>query len=336
MTSMSMTWKVKNYPFLLLPSGKDYLWGGNKLKKEYNKKIDMEPLAETWECSTHKDGPSFINSGVYKGKKLVEVLKEHPEFIGTHPIGKETLPILVKLIDAQKDLSVQVHPNDEYASKYENGQLGKTEMWYVLEAKENAKLIYGFNINTNKELLQKSVKDGTIVKYLNTVPVKKGDIFYIKPGTVHAICEGIIVAEVQENSNLTYRLYDYNRLDKNGKTRPLHIDKGLDVINYKATNEVRQPMRVYNYKNGYASELICRCKYFEIHREIINTAKKEEKYKFSTDINSFHVLLCINGQGKLIMDKENIDFIKGDCIFIPANSIQIEIDGDAEFLNINC
>lgn len=336
MINENLNWKCNNYPFLLKPSGKDYLWGGNRLNEDFNKNIDLTPLAETWECSTHKDGPSYVASGIHKGKSLIDVLKENPEYLGTHPRTKSELPILIKFIDAKKDLSVQVHPDDEYAFEYEKGQLGKTEMWYVLDTAENAKLVHGFNCDVNKEIIKKSIDNGTIEKYLHKVEIHKDDLFYIEAGTVHAIGQGALIAEIQENSNLTYRLYDYNRVDKTGKLRELHIDKALEVMNYKASKDVRQPIRVHKYKKGYSSELLCRCKYFEVHKEKINTKNSKEIFSFQTQSNSFHVLLCIEGYGTLIANEEKIPFVKGDCIFTPANSIELKIDGIADFLNVNC
>lgn len=335
MINTNLSWK-NNYPFLLKPSGKDYLWGGNRLNEDFNKKIDLEPLAETWECSTHPDGPSYVASGKYEGMTLIEVLKQHPEYLGSHPNTKGELPILVKFIDAKKDLSVQVHPDDEYAKKYENGQLGKTEMWYVLDATKSATLVHGFNYDMTPKDVKTAIENGNIEKYLNKVSVNKDDLFYIKSGTVHAIGAGTLVAEIQENSNLTYRLYDYNRIDKNGNLRELHIDKALEVLNYKASNKVRQPIRVYKYKNGFSSEFFCRCKYFEVYKEKINTQNCKDMFKFKTQSNSFHVLLCVEGCGTLISDKETLPFFKGDCIFIPANSVELKMHGVASLLNISC
>ena len=162
MISISLSWK--NKPFLLKPCGKDYLWGGTRLNDDFSKGIDLEPLAESWECSTHPDGPSVAASGEHKGKTLSEIIKEHPEYLGTHPRVQGELPVLVKLIDARKDLSVQVHPDDEYARVHENGSLGKTEMWYVLDAAKDAKLIYGFHHNITKETLRDSTRSGTVEK----------------------------------------------------------------------------------------------------------------------------------------------------------------------------
>ena len=217
-----------------------------------------------------------------------------------------------------------------------NGQLGKTEMWYVLDATKDASLVYGFKYNMNKSDIKKSIKEGTIEKYLNKVSVKKGDLFYITPGTVHAIGAGALIVEIQENSNLTYRLYDYNRVDKNGKLRQLHIDKALDVLNVNASKELKQTGRIFIHKNGLSSEFLFRCKYFEVYKENVNTQNIRQLYKFKTSSNSFHTLLCVDGCGIIMYDKESIPFFKGDCIFVPANSVEIKIHGISSFLNISC
>lgn len=320
-----------NKPFLLSPSGKDYLWGGNRLKKEFHKKISMEPLAETWDCSVHPDGTSVIASGKYKGHLLNDILQDHPEFIGSHP--RNGFPILVKLIDASQKLSIQVHPTDEYAQSHENGESGKTEMWYVLDAKPGAELIFGFNQDREPDEIRASLEEGTIEKYLRKVPVTKDDVFYIPAGTIHAIGEGILLAEIQQSSNLTYRLYDYERMDKYGHKRELHRDRALEVANLSSSIKPRQPMRVLRYRPGVASELLCRCKYFEVNRMLINTERRQ-KVTYSADALSFRVLLCIDGDGSLLYDDEALKFRKGDCIFVPANSVMMEIQGDAQFLDI--
>lgn len=320
-------------PFLLRPSGKDYLWGGRRLKDEFVKEIDMTPLAETWECSTHPDGPSYVANGQFKGMSLAVLLQEHPEYLGEHAMAFGDLPILVKFIDAQKDLSVQVHPDDKYALANENGQLGKSEMWYVLDATKNAKLIYGLNHTIGKNVLKASIIDGSIEKYLQKVPVKRDDIFFIPAGTIHAIGSGSLIAEIQQNSNLTYRLYDYNRTDKNGNKRPLHIDKALSVANLSASVEPNQSLRVLKYSPGMATELLCRCKYFEVHRMLINTERRQEVI-YASDRLSFRVLLCIGGCGILRFDDESLDIYKGDCVFVPANSSKIKIHGQIQFLDV--
>ena len=183
---------------MLRPTGKDYLWGGKRLNDEFAKNIDMSPLAETWECSTHPDGLSFVASGDMTGKSLVKVLEEHPEYLGSHPGHgvNGALPVMIKFIDANQDLSVQVHPTDEYAYINENGQQGKTEMWYVLDAAKNAQIIYGLVRDVSKEDIIKGIENGELVKYLQKVPVQKNDVFFIEPGMIHAIGAGVLVAEI--------------------------------------------------------------------------------------------------------------------------------------------
>lgn len=322
-----------NRPLLLRPSGKDYIWGGQRLNTEFEKNIDLDPLAETWECSTHPDGPSYVAEGRFSGIELVKVLQLHPEYLGIRHKGESELPILIKFIDAKKNLSVQVHPTDEYANKNENGQLGKTEMWYVLDASKDARLVYGLKCECSKTEIKEAIKDGSLSKYLQEIRVKKDDVFFIEAGTIHAIGAGALIAEIQENSNLTYRLYDYNRVGKDGKKRELHIEKALDVANLNNSMEPKQPLRVLKYKKGAASELLCRCKYFEVFRMIVNT-ERHQKFFYRADSMAFRVLLCVRGCGNISYTGGSITFFKGDCIFVPADSVEMQIHGQAQFLDV--
>lgn len=323
-------------PFVLSPAGKDYLWGGNRLNDDFSKEIRMVPLAETWECSTHPDGPSVVASGPYAGQTLTQVLQEHPDFLGSHLVGMTELPILIKLIDAKKDLSVQVHPDDEYARIHENGSMGKTEMWYVLDAARDACLVYGFAYDMTPDRVRRMIRQGTFENALQRVRIEKGDVFYIEAGTVHAIGAGALVAEIQENSNLTYRLYDYQRVDKNGKQRELHIDKALEVANLKGSETPRQPMRQFRYRPGCASELLCRCRYFQVERLLINTERQRQMLTLQTDGTSFTAVLCVEGCGMLFYDGGAFPFFKGDCLFIPADSIPMKLHGKAQLLKVRC
>lgn len=325
---------MNNMPFLLMPASKDYLWGGSRLNDDFGFDIDINPFAEAWVCSTHPDGESVVADS---GLPLSEVLKTHPEYLGTHAavVADGKLPILIKLIDAKADLSIQVHPNDEYAAKHENGSLGKTEMWYIVDARNNAKLVYGFNREVSSEQIRESVLEGTIESLINHVPVSKNDLFFIEAGTVHAIGAGCLVAEIQESSNITYRLYDYERKDKNGNKRELHIDKALNVANLKSSASPRQPMRVLKYHPGYASELLSRCKYFQVERLLLNTESRKLA-TFQTLSNSFHVLLCVEGCGNISGEDVHINFFKGDCVFVPADSALLKLHGQAQLLNVSC
>ena len=321
-------------PFLLEPAAKDYLWGGSRLNDDFGKGIDLKPLAETWECSTHPDGESLVN-----GEPLSRVLSRHPEWLGTHPLqtmgGRPELPILIKLIDAQQDLSVQVHPDDTYALKHE-GSLGKTEFWYVLAARDGARLVYGFDQNVSERQVRRAIKNGKLDMLLNHVAVEKDDQFYIEAGTVHALGAGCLIAEIQESSNLTYRLYDYDRVGKDGKKRELHVDKAMEVLNFRSSAVPRQPMRVLRYRGGWASELLTRCKYFQVERVLLNTELHRELVRFRTGESSFHALLCVDGCGSISGTGFMLNFFKGDCIFVPAESIELRLHGKAQLLDVSC
>ncbi len=325
-------------PFLLKPACKDYLWGGDKLEKDYGKDYGVYPLAETWECSTHPDGISMVDSGLFKGMPLDKLILEYPEILGTHPVkvtGTQDLPILVKMIDAGQNASIQVHPDDIYANLHENGEKGKAEMWYILDAKPEARLMYGFYQDMDKETARRAVETENIERYVRKVKVKKDDVFYIEPGRVHAIGEGVLLAEVQQNSNVTYRLYDYKRRDKNGNFRELHVEKALEVINYKGGEEPRQPMRVLRYQPGCATELLCRCKYFQTERMLINTSDEGCTCVLDIGTESFQILLCLEGGGNLFRD-ERLEVSKGKCVFVPAGCGSVQISGKMQLLKIKC
>ena len=333
MTSRNLNW-IKE-PFLLHPAAKDYLWGGNRLNEDFSKGIPVSPLAETWECSANPDGVSIAASGPFEGIDLASILRSHPELLGKHHEAAASLPILIKLIDAKEDLSIQVHPDDVYARLHENGKLGKTELWYVLAARSHAQLVYGLQYSVDRDTLRESILQGAIGKYLQRIPVKKNDIFFVRPGTIHAICAGTLLAEIQENSNITYRLYDYDRLDKDGKKRPLHIEKALDVIDYTPTPVPRQPVRFMKYELGCASEILCRCRYFQVERLLVNTEALRSMITFRSDELSFQVFLCVDGCGSIVLESGTLPFFKGDCLFLPADS-SFRLHGQAQILKTVC
>ncbi len=338
---MSSTADPCRIPFRLIPARKDYLWGGQRLVTDFGKKADGDVLAESWECSTHPAGTSAAADGPFAGKDLRSILRAHPEMLGTHPRSGDDIPILVKFIDARLDLSVQVHPDDAYAARMENGQSGKAEMWYILDAEDGASIVYGFHHAVTKEDVRDSIADGSIVHLLQRIPVQAGDVFYIRPGTVHAILAGALVAEIQENSDLTYRLYDYGRRDRDGNLRPLHIDRALDVADLKEAPAPRQPLRVLRYRRGCAEELLVRCRYFQTERVLINTADGDG-VPYRTGGNSFQVLLCIGGSGGLSGGSADGDgafavpFEKGTCIFVPAGIPGMVLRGSCELLRVTC
>ena len=291
----------------LRPYIKEIVWGGNTLRS-YGKVSDGKNIAECWELSLHKEGSSIIDSGELKGKALADVLTK--EDCGEKCEKFPFFPTLIKLIDADRELSVQVHPSDEYALKNENS-FGKTEMWYILEAKEGAGIYLGFKRDTTKEEVEQKIKDNTLVDLLNFIKVKPGDCYFVKSGTVHAIGGGITLFEVQQNSALTYRLYDWGKLGMDGKPRELHIDKSLKVMNFKKfkPEEFNRP-------------LLGECDYFSTY-ELDVSGSAEIK----ADKGSFISLTFVEGTGFV----NDISFAKGDTFFIPAGKVA-EIRGNARYL----
>ena len=315
-------------PFLLAPACKDYLWGGTKLKTEYGKRSELAPLAETWECSVHPDGPSRIASGPFAGQTLAAFLDSHPQALGEHGLAHGGLPILLKLIDAEKDLSIQVHPDDDFARRHE-GQLGKTEMWYVLAAQPGATLVYGFAHDVTADTVRRAIRSDSLLVHLQTVPVHAGDVFLIEPGVIHAIGGGVLLAEVQESSNVTYRVYDYGRRDKNGRLRPLHIEKALSVMNFSASPAVRQGQRIIQYTPGMAKELLCRCRYFQVERLRAASAASVPRTR-----ETFYLLLILNGRGAVCADGQALDVRPADAVFVPAGEGTLAVKGSLEMLLI--
>jgi mannose-6-phosphate isomerase len=217
------------YPLLLKSVLKNYIWGGNRLISEFGKDTGLSPVAESWELSCHKNGESVVVSGAFAERTLSSVLAENPEFAGSNGRLFDKFPVLIKLIDAKDRLSVQVHPEDGYALANENGEYGKTEVWYIIDARDGAELIYGFKRDITKNEFEAAIRENTLPDIVNFVPVKKGDVFFIPAGLVHAIGGGILLCEIQQNSDTTYRVYDWGRVGADGKGRPLHIGPALEV-----------------------------------------------------------------------------------------------------------
>ncbi len=306
-------------PIKLKPVYKDYLWGGEKLRTMYGKQTGITPLAESWELSCHKDGMSIIDGGEYDGRILESYIQEHPGCLGTQCCSNE-LPILIKLIDAKQDLSVQVHPNDEQARAWE-GQNGKTELWYVVQADEDAKMTCGMQQDVSKEELKRAIESQTVEELLNTVPSQKGDVFFVEAGTVHAIGKGNVIAEIQQNSNVTYRLYDYGRKGKDGKERELHIEKGIKAANCRKA----KPQDIPVLSDG--NRLLANCKYFSV-KEIKVDGKKE----FLADEKSYHAIVVVDGTAELKTKTDCMPLTTGETVFIPASLGSYTILGDATIL----
>jgi len=303
-------------PILLSPAFKDYLWGGTRLKEEFGKKSDLDKVAESWELSTHKDGQSIVASGEFSGLTLGEYLEKNPSALGENCKKFEFFPILIKFIDAKDNLSIQVHPDDEYSLAH-NGEYGKTEMWYILDCEEGASLYYGFKKEMSKEEFKKSIEEKTLLDYLNKVEVKKGDVYFIEAGTVHAIGKGIVICEIQQNSNTTYRVYDYDRRDAQGNARELHVDKAVEV-------SVTKPPREYKTEND---TLLASCKYFTVEK-----AEVDGNAEFVVNVGSFKSVIVTEGEGILSLGEHKIAIKKGDSAFIPAQDGAFSIKGKCDVI----
>jgi mannose-6-phosphate isomerase len=262
------------YPLLFEPVLKHYIWGGRNLEKLGRVLPEKGKVAESWEIAAHEDGMVLVKNGTYAGKELGNLL----EMLGEDLVGSNNqwaldrgkFPLLVKLIDANKNLSVQVHPDDSYARKHEGNELGKSEMWVVLDAKPDAEIIYGLNEQVNKESFRNAIENGDLGKYLQRVQIKPGDHVCVPSNTLHAILEGALIAEIQQNSNTTYRVYDWNRVGDDGKPRELHIDKALDVINFDQVGFSLSKPEPKNGGDGWSVEGLCQNQYFTTDRYQIN------------------------------------------------------------------
>lgn len=303
----------------LVPAYKNYIWGGTKLNKKYNKNTGLEKTAESWELSIHPDGESVILGGEYNGIPLSKYIKCNPDVLGTNRKSDE-LPILIKLIDAEDNLSVQVHPDDEMAKKLEN-QNGKTEMWYVVEADEDAKIVYGVKEDITKKELKNAISSNTVENLLNCVSSKKGDVFFVEAGTIHAIGKGNLIAEIQQNSNVTYRLYDYDRRDKEGNPRELHIEKGVMA---SVTNKQAERI-IPDCSDG--TRLIASCEYFAVKELSIDDVAFMECHK-----ESYQALVCVDGCLELSNEKETQKLNAGETVFLPAGFGKYILKGKGKVL----
>lgn len=303
----------------LKPSCKDYLWGGQRLAEEYGIEYNGEILAEAWELSCHPDGPSMIANGPFAGKTLKEYIDmEGREVLGRHCRRFRDFPILIKFIDAKQNLSVQVHPNNQYALRNE-GQFGKTEMWYVMDAKEGAFLYYGFKREVSREEFARRIQEDTLLEVLHAVPVQKGDVLFIESGTIHAIGQDIMIAEIQQNSNVTYRVYDYGRVGKDGKKRDLHIKKALAVTK-----------RVPIVKNSSYPH-VADCDYFTVDKLNLDGRMMKKMEGMVTE-DSFVSILVLDGEGRITSGEESLTYRKGDSLFLPAGSGAYQIEGSCDAL----
>lgn len=301
-------------PLKLKPAFQEYLWGGTKLRDEFGKESSLDRIAESWELSCHPAGLTTVANSVNKAQTLRSYLEQDWDAnVGEGAAGYSTFPVMIKLIDAAQDLSVQVHPDDRYAREHENAENGKTECWYVVDCDEGAVLAYGFNRELTKEEFRSAIASGTLMDYIRLVPVHKGDVFFIEAGTLHAIGAGMVIAEIQQTSNLTYRVYDYDRVDKDGKPRELHIEKALDVTKtWAAPPRMKRPPTKFE---GYTAAEIADCPYFTV-TELKITGEAEFPAPNGT---SYTHLLCTEGDAVLIYeDGVAMPIAKGESVFLPA------------------
>ncbi|MBR6620604.1 MAG: class I mannose-6-phosphate isomerase [Clostridia bacterium] len=316
------------YMTKLTPFAVRTIWGGRKLIESYNVKTDLENCAEAWMLSCFKDFESTVSDGEYKGLTLNEVIaKEGKAILGKNAEGFDDFPVLIKFIDAADDLSVQVHPDDEYAQQY-NGGFGKTECWYIMDCEPGARIIYGFKNKITTEEFAKAIEENKIEDVVNYVEVKKGDFFFIEAGTLHAICKGILLAEVQQNSNVTFRAYDYNRFDaKCNGPRPLHIKETLDVTKCEPPcPSVPTLSKVENLGGATRTELVS----FELFS--VNKVEVDGVYTSFADSDSFVHIMVLDGAGKISCGGISFDIAKGDGIFVPANAGKYTVEGTVEIL----
>ncbi len=293
------------------------IWGGDGLNKFRNDLPQDKVIGESWDIACHKNGVGTVINGELKGKKFDEIISIYKEEIIGTKINLDSFPLLIKLITANDKLSVQVHPNDEYAERVEKDS-GKTESWYVIDAKEDAHLILGTK-NCDKAAFKKAIEEGNLDKYLNKVPVKKGDFFYVQSGLVHAICEGVLIAEIQQSADTTYRVYDYNR------GRELHIEKALDVIDFSLQGEKTKGIKLEN--DGYDKTYLCLSEYFTVQKYNIHNSMTE-----SSDSERFYLFTCVDGNGTIEYSNGSERINMGESFLIPASLGEYTINGDMTLL----
>lgn len=318
---------LTKYPIKMIPIFKDYIWGGNRLITEWKKPSNYDIAAESWELSAHQNGQSVAANGVLAGYTLSEIVESYgSKCLGTHSAQADRFPVLIKLIDSKQRLSIQVHPDDTYALKNES-DYGKTEMWYIVDAGEDSGILCGMKQALTREEFLESIRQNTITDHMNWVPVKKGDVFFIAPGTVHAICEGTIIAEIQQNSDVTYRVYDYDRKGADGKTRPLHIEKALDVSKLTGETYDGKPAGATIPVPGGQETLLAECRYFTVKKYDI-----AGMLQLDAGTQSFQSLLFLDGEGRIAWGGEEIHFVKGDTFFIPAGTGEYVVSGKSTVL----
>jgi mannose-6-phosphate isomerase len=314
------------YPLFFKPIFKERIWGGQNLKSFLNKPITGELIGESWELSAVPNDESIISNGAYEGQTITDLIKEFPqELLGKDVYQKygASLPLLFKYIDAKEDLSIQVHPNDTLAQERHNS-FGKTEMWYVMHAEEDARLVVGFKKDSNEKEYIQHLETKSLSNILNEIPVKKGDVFFLETGTIHAIGAGCMIAEIQQTSDITYRIYDWDRVDANGNGRELHTELALKAMNYNYIDAKVD----YKMLSDKSNEVIS-CDYFNT-----NIIPLDTNYNWVNRDTDFTVFMCVEGSFEIIFNLEKFQVNLGDTVFIPAVIEKLEINGKATILEV--
>ncbi|GMB09379.1 mannose-6-phosphate isomerase, class I [Thermolongibacillus altinsuensis] len=308
-------------PIFLRPVFQERIWGGTKLRDLYGYDIPSEQTGECWAISAHPNGQSVVRSGKFEGMTLGQLWDEHRELFGHY--DSDRFPLLTKILDANDDLSVQVHPDDEYARTYENGELGKTECWYVIDCEEGAEIILGHNARTKEELVE-MIEKGQWDKLLRRVKVKPGDFFYVPSGTIHALCSGLLILETQQSSDTTYRVYDYDRRDKNGNLRELHLDKAIDVTTVPHVQTQVEPTVVKTA--GATITTFVESEYFTVYKWDVHEHLELEQDK------PFMLVSVIDGEGTIITEEGEWKIRKGDHLILPYQLGTFQVKGTAQMI----
>lgn len=309
-------------PIFLAPVFQERIWGGDKLKTLFGYATPNELTGEAWVISAHKNGPSTIKNGPLQGQSLAQTWSEHPTLFGKEKTEGD-FPLLVKILDANDNLSVQVHPNDDYAQRVEGEPYGKTECWYVLDCEPDSEIIFGHRAETQEDF-KRRVDAGEWDDLLMSVPVKKGDFYYVPSGTIHAIGKGIVILEIQQSSDITYRVYDYDRKDDAGQTRELHIQSAIEVTNYPHTSQA--PEKVEETVGDLVTTRLVKEQYFTVYDWKLNG-------KVTTPLQADYLLVSVvNGTGKITVDGRSFPLEKGDNFMLPATITSYEMDGNLEML----
>lgn len=307
-------------PLFMKPVFQEKIWGGSRLRSVFGFDIPNDKIGEDWAISAHPHGVSVIENGPFKGKKLTELWEDHKELFGNP--SESVFPLLIKILDAEDELSVQVHPDDAYGMKHE-GELGKTECWYIIDAEPGAEIVYGHTAKTREELAD-MIHEGRWDDLLKRVPVKKGDFYYVPSGTIHAIGKGIMILETQQSSDTTYRVYDYDRKDDQGNTRELHIQQSIDVTTVPALKPVNNITEIRQGKSSVITYL---------KTDFFNVYEWQVQGQLTIDAHAPYTLMTvIDGYGHLVVDGQTYELKKGASCILPNGINRWQLEGELKII----